>query len=171
MGDVIADVDAFKKGWNGGLPETPCGHGSKLSTTIAQRQWIPKIIRKYGIRTIADIGAGDLNWISQMDLCGAEYTPYDLVPRRAEVKQFDIVSMVAPKVDMLMCLWVLNHIPHDQSRKAIKNLWDSGSKYLLMTDRPRWRSEQPKEIDMPFIECLVLNKSKNDRLLLIDLSE
>ena len=31
---------------------------------------IPQIIEKYGIRSIADIGAGDLNWIKTMDLSG-----------------------------------------------------------------------------------------------------
>ena len=170
MGDVITNPDKFIKGWNSGLPETPCGHGSKLSTTVEQRKWIPEIIRKYEIKTIADIGAGDLNWISKMDLCGVDYKPLDLVPRHPDVQQFDLVNEVAPKVDMLMCLWVLNHLPYENSQRAILNLKNSGSRYLLMSDRPIWRDEQPPEIEMPFIECFVLN-AKQDRLLLIDLSD
>ena len=169
MGDVITDVNKFHKGWHSGLPETPCGFGSKLNQTEKQRQWIPKIIQKYGIKSIADIGAGDLNWIKEMDLSGVEYTPYDLVPRLPEVQKFDLVNEIPPKVDMLMCLWVLNHLPKEQSRLAIQNLKSSGSHYLLMSDRPRWHSEQPKEIHMPFIEELVVNVKKNDRILLVDL--
>ena len=111
MSDVIVNREKFVKGWHSGLPETPCGWGSKLANTKMQREWIPQIIEKYGIKSIADIGAGDMNWISRMDLSGIEYSAYDLVPRADGVIQFDIVNQTAPKVDMLMCLWVLNHIP------------------------------------------------------------
>ena len=82
MGDIITDVDFYQTGGKGGLPETPCGFGSRLSETKAQRQWIPEIIGKYGIKTIADIGAGDLNWITHMNMGGVEYAAYDLVPRK-----------------------------------------------------------------------------------------
>ena len=56
----------------------------------------------------------------------------------------------------------------EDSRNAISNLKASGSKYLLMTDRPKWHSEQPDEIHMPHIEELVLN-DRRDRLVLIEL--
>ncbi len=81
MSDIITQVNKYKKGWGGGLPETPCGSGSLLKNTEAQRIWIPAIFKKYNIRTVADIGAGDLNWISQMDTSGIAYQAYDLVPR------------------------------------------------------------------------------------------
>lgn len=164
----MRDVEKFKRGWGGGLPETKCGSGSMLRNTVQQREWIPQIIEKYGIQSIADIGAGDLNWISTMDMGGIEYAAYDLVPRVDGVSQFDLVKEVAPKADLLMCLWVLNHLPFDDCRQAIANLKSSGSKYLMMTDRPIWRHEQPPEIEMGYIERIVLN-SKNDSILLIEL--
>ena len=168
MSDIITQVSKYEKGWHGGLPETPCGFGSKLSETKAQRQWIPEIIGKYGIKTIADIGAGDLNWIVHTDLGGAEYTPYDLVPRRKDVIAFDLLHEVPPRVDMIMCLWVLNHLPYDHCKKAIENLKASGSKFLMMTDRPKWRENQPPEIEMAYIEELMLNH-KQDSIRLIRL--
>ena len=167
VGDVVC-VERFSKGWSGGLPETKCGAGSTLKNTEQQRKWIPKIIEKYAIGSIADIGAGDLNWIREMDLSGVDYSAYDLVPRAKGVTQFNLVEQVAPRADMIMCLWVLNHLPMEDSRNAISNLKASGSKYLLMTDRPKWHSEQPDEIHMPHIEELVLN-DRRDRLVLIEL--
>ncbi len=171
MGDIITEVRKYHEGWRGGLPETPCGNGSKLSQTVEQRKWIPQLLEKYQIRSIADVGAGDLNWISHIDLSGIAYLPLDLVPRHPSVKTFDIIQEVAPQVDMLMCLWVLNHFPADHCVQAIDNLVNSGSKYLLVTDRPRWVEDQPQEmldlIEAP-LEVLYLNE-KQDSIRLIKL--
>ena len=164
MGDIVSR-EKFSRGWVGGLPETPCGHGSTLGATTAQRKWIPRLIETYGIKSIVDVGAGDLNWISITDLGGATYIPFDLIPRHPSVKQFDLVRDVPPVADMLMCLWVLNHLDFETCRAALKNLKASGSRYLLMTDRPKWHHEQPPEIVMPHIEELKLNE-KGDRILL-----
>lgn len=171
MGDVIYDRHKFVRGWTGGLPETPCGYGSRLDQTEAQRRWIPEIVAKYGITSIGDIGAGDLNWIRQMRLPrGVTYAAYDLVPRHPDVSQIDIVRDVPRRFDLLMCLWVLNHLPPDACRAALGNLRVSGSRYLLMTDRPKWHAEQPPEIIMPHIAELVLRPESGDRMLLADLS-
>lgn len=154
MTDFITEIDKYKKGWTGGLPETPCGHGSKLSSTEKQRQWIPGILEKYNIKSIADIGAGDMNWITHINMGDIEYQAYDLVPRHKSVKEFDLIQQVPPKVDLIMCFWVLNHMPLEHCRQALKNLKASGSKYLMMTDVPRYRKDQPEEIGMPYIEML-----------------
>jgi hypothetical protein len=109
-----------------------------------------------------------LNWIKLMDLRGASYRPFDLVPRDPSIEAFDAVEQVPERADMIMCLWVLNHLPFDACRQALKNIVASGSKYLLMTHRPIWLKEQPPEIDMPFIEEIVLN-AKGDRIRFIEL--
>lgn len=168
VGDIITNKDKYKRGWTGGLPETECGSGSKVQNTELQRDWIPEIIEKYGIKTIADIGAGDLNWIKHMDLSGIDYAAYDLVPRHESVVEFNLVEQVAPKVDLILCLWVLNHFPIESSRMAIHNLKASGSKYLMMTDRPKYHADQPEEIHMPYIEKMPLNE-KDDSIMLINL--
>lgn len=168
MGDIVSGVEKFRSGWRGGLPETPCGYGSTLKATRSQRHWLPCLIDFYGIRTIVDVGAGDLNWIRHTDLRGAQYTPLDLVPRIPEVKAFDIVCEVPPKADLLLCLWLLNHLDIQSCRQAIANLKASGSRYLLMTDRPIWHHEQPPEIVMEYVEELKLN-AKGDRILLCPL--
>jgi len=151
---IITEKEKYKKGWTGGLPETPCGYGSKLSATKKQRDWMPEIFEKYNIKSIADIGAGDLNWIKHIDLGDIEYQAFDLVPRHPEVRSFDLLKKVPPKVDLIICLWVLNHMPYDHCKQAIKNLKKSGAKYLMMTDVERYHKNQPPEIQMDHIEML-----------------
>jgi hypothetical protein len=157
---IVTETEKYKQGWRGGLPETACGWGSRVVNTKAQREWIPHIIEKYGIKTIADMGAGDLNWITLMDMKGAEYTPYDLVPRKPEVVKFDLITQIAPKVDMLMCLWVLNHFPYPSAERAFLHLRRSGSKYLLMSYRQEWAQEQPPALNVVPLETLVMNNRK-----------
>lgn len=169
MSDIVTDTEKFKRGWRGGLPETPCGHGSTLEATKAQREWIPKIIRKYHIKTVSDVGAGDLNWFHSMQMPKTvRVSHYDVYPRRPEVIKFDLLKESPPASDLIMCLWVLNHFDIQSCTKAIENLKASGSKYLMMTDRPIWHHEQPPEIVMEHVEELKLN-NKGDRIILCPL--
>ena len=167
--DEISDPEKYRRGWTGGLPETPCGYGSTLEATRTQREWLGYIFDKYEIRSIADIGAGDLNWIQHMNLDGIEYRPFDLVPRHPDVTAFDLVREVPPQVDCILCLWVLNHMPYEACEMALANLKASGARYLIMTDRPKWHAEQPPGIRMEAIESHMLVPEKGDRLLLIRL--
>ena len=163
MSDVISDPKSFLKGWVGGLPETVCGFGSTLDQTVRQRRWIPRLVDTYDIKSVADIGAGDLHWVKHMRW-DVSYRAYDLVPRNASVTPYNVVEEVAPTVDMIMCLWVLNHLPKEDRLKAIDNIIASGSKYLLMTFRPT----QEDPLDMPKCDELILNE-KYDCIRLVEL--
>ena len=124
----------FKRGWHGGLPETVCGHGSKISQTEVQREWLPRMVEKYDIHDIVDIGAGDLRWIKLIDWPHPiEYQAYDLVPRDKSVIKFDLIHEVPPKADLIICAWLLNHLPEDHARVALNNIMTSGAKYLIYT--------------------------------------
>jgi len=172
LSDIILDVERYKKGWKGGLPETPCGMGSRVSETVLQREWIPKMIRKYKIKTIADIGAGDLNWIQHMKMPKAlEYKAYDLVPRHPDVMSFNLLEEIPPKVDLIFCLWVLNHFTYEHCLIALENLKASGSKYMMMTHRPIWAHEQPPELNMEALETLIIREDKQDQIKLVLLNE
>lgn len=168
--DTVTSVEKYRKGWTGGLPETQCGYGSTIEATARQRQWIPEVIGRHNIRSIADIGAGDLNWMAQTDLGEVQYTPYDLVPRHPSVTEFNLVNQVPPTVDCLMVLWVLNHMPFDDCRKAIANIKASKSKFVMMTDRPVWHAEQPPEIQVQALESLLLT-DKGDRIKFFRLAD
>lgn len=147
--DIIADVRKYRKGWTGGLPQTPCGAGSTLENTVIQRKWIPQMVEKYGIKTIGDIGAGDLNWIEHVKwLSPVEYSAYDLVPRKKSVKPLDLIREAPPKHDLLMCLWVLNHLPPEQAKVAQENLLAAGSRYVMVT----WWEAMEDFLDLAPIE-------------------
>ena len=146
MTDVITDPGKYRRGWRGGLPETPCGFGSRLSETAIQRAWLPDIIGRYAITSVADIGAGDLNWIKAVTL-GCEYRAYDLVPRHPSVTEFNLLTDPCPQADLLLCLWVLNHFPPEMGVLGLNRLRSSGSKFLAMT----WDSRLPY-LDTDYIE-------------------
>lgn len=134
--DIVKDRAKFGRGWTGGLPETPCGFGSKLSATELQRRWIPATVAKYHIKSVGDVGAGDLNWVRHVEWPGGgfrRYVPYDLVPRDPSVVKLDIVTEIPPQHDLLMCLWVLNHLPEPDARMALDNLRASGCGWLMLT--------------------------------------
>jgi len=172
MGDIITNKQKFIDGWHSGLPETPCGMGSRKSECVKQIKWIPEIVERYNIKSICDIGAGDLNWWNDMEMPDGVVTAhYDLVVRHEDVTEFDIVNQVPPKSDLIVVMWVLNHIPKDQCEAAIKNIKASGSKYLMMTDRPIWHHEQPEALMMPYIESIIIRPVKEDKIVLIDLED
>ena len=150
---IVSDPEKYKKGWHGGLPETPCGYGSKFRQTAIQRKWIPEMVSKYGIKSIADIGAGDLNWM--IDL-GCKYTAYDLIPRKPEVIEFNLLTDLLPDADCLMVLWVINHFPPAEQQAAMDNLKASKARYLLMT----WDKRMEPCTKLPYVEKVILRHSK-----------
>lgn len=151
------NIEKYKKGWQSGGQETPCGAGSLIENTEHQRKWIPQIVEKYKIKTISDIGAGDLNWMSNVQLPkDVKYTPYDLVPRQPEVLEFDLLTTIPPKSDLIMCLWVLNHFPDEQSLAAMENIKKSGSKYLIITNTPKWNQDYITELG--YIDMITISK-------------
>ena len=145
--------EEFKRGWVGGGSETPCGFGSRIDQTSVQRQWIPEMVARYGIRSIADVGAGDLNWMRLVVWPHAvDYQAYDLVPRSAEVRTFDLIREIPPKVDLILCLWVLNHLPDNLAQTALNNLRASGAKYLIYT----WWPAMADFLDLGFMESTIM---------------
>ena len=127
--------DKFVTEWQSGMPETPCGAGSKVDRTKIIRDWLPRMVEKYEIYDINDIGAGDLNWIGLVDWPHeVDYYPTDVRPRHSDVGWLDIVETIPRKADLCMCFYVLNHFRKRQDwYAALDNIQQSGSKYLMMT--------------------------------------
>jgi len=150
---IITNPDKYKKGWIGGLPETPCGFGSKFAQTRIQRDWIPKMVAKYAITSIADIGAGDLNWASRTAF-GCDYTPYDLIPRARGVRKFNLLIDELPAADCLMVLWVINHFPVTAAKIAMEKLLNGKSRYLIMTwDSRMWDFTDVQPVEREVLRC------------------
>lgn len=140
-------TERFSRGWSSGRPETECGRGSTLEATAQQRRWIPRIIERYGIRSVVDIGAGDRHWIAAIKWpSGVDYVALDLVPRHPSVRRFDVTREVPPRADLVMCLWVLNHLDPDDADAAFDNIRASGSMYLMATHCDRWNGDQVRRL-------------------------
>lgn len=154
------NYDEFKRGWRGGLPETSCGSGSKLNNTAAQREWIPEMVAKYGIKSIADIGSGDLNWAQKTEF-GCKYTPYDLIPSVYGVKKYNLLTQKLPKADCLMVLWVLNHLTEKQALAASRKIAKSQSRYLFVT----YRDDYYNFIDATVLESIQIFGGAELRLI------
>lgn len=124
--------------WESGLPETPCGRGSKFENTEIIREFIPHVIETYGIKSVADVGCGDQNWvhsaIPDAESRGIKYVGYDIVPRRQDVIHLDVTREILPdRFDLVLAIYVLNHMYPDQSERAIRLIKESRSAYLLMS--------------------------------------
>lgn len=138
-----ATKERMRKGWKGS--ETPCGAGSRLNVTRDLVKWLPDLWKKYRINSFADLGAGDLNWMSHVkkpDSMVCSY--YDLIPRARHVHYLDITAYRIPKADLLICRMVLIHLNLHDVLAALEGMQDSGSKYLLATTWDTTSNEKVK---------------------------
>ncbi len=127
-----ATEERMRKGWPG--TETPCGSGSRVAVMRDVIQWLPQVWSKYRISSFADLGAGDLNWMSHVEKPPHMVDSYyDLIPRVRGVHKLDITTGRIPKADMLLCRMVLIHLNLDQTLDALEGIRESGSRYLLTT--------------------------------------
>ena len=127
-----AMYERMQKGWRGGLSDgTVCGNSSTLENTRGAREWLPRMVEKYEIKTVCDAGAGDLHWIRKV-AWDVDYFPFDLIPRHKAVVKFDITAEVLPPCDLILCRAVLNHLDTERVRNAIE-LFRMSGRYLVAT--------------------------------------
>jgi hypothetical protein len=124
-----------------------CGPGSE-GTKVKEAgtiDFINTIIKKYNIKSINDSPCGLFeNWMYMIDLEGIYYVGYDIndlaIKRNKEqypdryFVEFDIVNEILPTADLIICRDCLFHLSNNFVIKALKNFYDSGSKYLLATE-------------------------------------
>lgn len=128
---------------------------------------LPKILKKYKIKSFLDIGCSNRYWMSTLDWSGIKYIGYDIVDGIIQSNilkypehEFKCVNMIedeCPKVDMVFMRSVLIHTNLNDCNKILNNIKASGSKYLMVSTSP----EINKNMDT---SCLWLVK----RNLLID---
>ena len=162
-GKIQTEIDKYRRGWRSGLPETECGAGSTLERTKTQREWLSDVVKRHGIKSVVDVGAGDLNWIGHVGW-DVEYHAFDLVPRHPSVKHLDIIHDVPPQADLLMCLWVLNHLPEAHQKAAAANIAASGCRYIVYTYWPAMLALMDWGAD----ESVVINEAKEAQMRLIN---
>jgi hypothetical protein len=137
-------------GWRAGWPFTVCGNGSLPEATAVIRGWLPKVCARHAIVTVCDAGAGDLQWMRGMTW-DVDYRPFDLIPRRPDVRQADITRDPLPTCDAILCRMVLNHLDEERVGMAL-GLFRKSARYLIATqfngeDLPQ-RSPQFTRLDL-----------------------
>lgn len=131
-----------------GSAESVSGAGSESSATEHIRAGIPALLRRWQVRSVADVPCGDFGWLSTTDLGVAGYFGADIVPELVEHnrrryaangRRFDVLDLTRdrlPAADLVLCRDCLVHLGFEQIRAALRNIRDSGVRYLLTTTFP-----------------------------------
>jgi len=128
--------------------ESVSGPGSELQHTETLISELNKLFKKYQITTVLDLPCGDFNWMQNVDLSNTQYLGADIVERiishnkekyENDTIKFEIMDIITSKLgkhDLVLVRDCLVHFSYLNIVKTIKNLKNSGSKYLLTTSFP-----------------------------------
>jgi SAM-dependent methyltransferase len=138
----------YYREWGWGPSESVSGPGSTLAATRFVRLGLQDVFQKFGVRTFMDVPCGDFHWMRDVDLSGIEYLGIDIVPdlildnirkfglERVRFQCADMLKDRLPAVDLILCRDCLFHYPNKPILRAVRNLKESGSCYLLTTTHP-----------------------------------
>lgn len=124
--------------------ESLSGPGSHKGVTSDAVNFINSVIKKYNIESILDLGCGDWNWFSEVDLANCSYIGWDADELMiadnqskygAENINFfvkDIFNNEYPRVDLIICRDVLFHVEFELSTKLINDAKQK-TKFFLST--------------------------------------
>jgi hypothetical protein len=139
--NVFTSIYDHPTGW--GSKESKSGVGSELNSTKRLRQELNFLFLKYKINSILDVPCGDFNWFSQMDLSDIKYVGGDIVKNLVEVNKtkfpnfeffhIDITKDNLIQSDLVVTRDCFVHLSNDNILRAIDNIKNSGSRYLLTT--------------------------------------
>lgn len=142
-----------------GSRETRSGKGSdKLQTQYIERE-LPILFDKLNIKSILDIPCGDFYWMSRVLSNNIYYIGADIVQDivdnnqqfvndRVSFTRLDIISDTLPQADLVIVRDCFVHLTNDMILKALDNIKNSGSKYLLTTNF-NWESKPNENLSLP----------------------
>jgi len=120
------------------------GLGSEIAATETLRRELPDILERLGTQTLLDIGCGDFNWLSQVDL-KQRYIGIDIVrdviaenngTYAADNRAFSVLDATRdplPQADTVLCRDVLFHLSFDDAARLFANVAAMRPNYLLTT--------------------------------------
>jgi hypothetical protein len=133
------------KVWSYGKDDFPLsGEGSSLEATNALRNELPGLLSALGAKLLLDVGCGDFNWMSQIDL-PCDYIGVDIVQSLIEENAAryaltsraflvaDAVTEALPKADFVLCREVLFHLSISDAKSALRNMIATGCSHLVLT--------------------------------------
>jgi hypothetical protein len=151
---MLSDKEMYarmREGWKAGRPHTVCGNGTLPKNSERSRAWLPVVLDKYRVLSLADAGAGDLVYAQGVQWpTGLIYRPYDLIPRHPDVTEIDITTEDLEPADAILCRMVLNHLDRERIGMALER-FRRAANYLIATqfdgDQPK-RSAQYTRLDL-----------------------
>jgi len=139
----------YKMGyWKGVGDGSLSGAGSDSDSTYHIRRLLPVFLQEYNIKSILDVPCGDFYWMKDINLDSVYYYGGDIVPEIAHNNSikygdnnrvFDVVDIVNDQlmvVDLVFSRDCFVHLTDKQIKKAIANIIESNSKYLMTTSFP-----------------------------------
>ncbi len=128
------------------------GPGSDLYQTRIITKQLPTLFRELSTSTMLDIPCGDFHWMNSVDLDSVDYIGADIVKEMVQnnrekyeranlhFQHLNLISGELPKVDLVFCRDCLVHFSFTDILLALRNIYTSGSKYLLTTTFPSRRN-------------------------------
>lgn len=126
--------------FSSGGEETPCGRGSTMAHTEEVREFLPKLISAYGIRSMVDVGCGDANWIRGIELGDCTYHGIDVDSRNLEdakrkAPHMKFSTEADGEYDLALIRHVLQHLKNSEALSLL-NEWLGKAKWVLATSHP-----------------------------------
>ena len=140
---VFRDIFTFNR-WNDA--ESASGVGSSSRYTLNLRRRLPRLLRRYRVRTILDVPCGDFAWMKQIpldaetryiggdilgELVGRLQRDYAAPNRRFE--RLDVIASPLPRADLLICRDCFIHLSNADVLAALDNILAADISYLLTT--------------------------------------
>jgi len=136
--------------------ESYSGCGSNLEATKLLRDGLGEFISGKRVQSMLDIPCGDFNWMQHMKLDLA-YIGADIVDElvhknqkahggdKLSFKALDLTKSPLPKSDLVFSRDCLNHLSFSDIKKATRNIKESQSIYLAVTQFPEHSGNQNQE--------------------------
>ena len=135
------------------------GEGSTLMATKETVNIITSIIKKYKIRSFYDSACGDMTWMPiilrqfpDLKYYGGDVSKYviSLNKKRDDLKkhEFNVIDFTKdklPKVDLILCRDVLQHLDTEKVLKGLENFSKSGAQFLLATNYLKTSKEESEK--------------------------
>ena len=125
------------------------GRGSRGKFARKKKSIIQSIIDKQNIRSVLDLGCGDLFWIKDLnvkDYVGVDFSDVTLENNKKlrpdwKFYTFDFSKREVPwKAELVLLIDILQHQPTiKQYKKVFENAVNSATKYLIVTS---WKKKQ-----------------------------
>jgi 2-polyprenyl-3-methyl-5-hydroxy-6-metoxy-1,4-benzoquinol methylase len=161
----MSNAEVFSKIYKEDLWHGGSGAGSKLENVKEYVDILQKYIDKPEIKTVLDLGCGDWQFSKFLDLSSVSYLGVDVVESVIESNNTsysasnikfisrDITTYEIPKVDLIICKDVLQHLCNKDVVTILVKIITS-SKFSLITNDFNPENTENKDIDNGDYRCL-----------------